>query len=182
MQGQEFWVFGYGSLLWKPGFAFAERQLATLQGFHRSFCMASVHYRGTPERPGLVLALEAREGAECRGVGFRVTAEQGADVLAYLRKRELVSAAYLEKWLEIRLADGRVVPALCYVIDSTHGQYRGGLPLPEQAEIIAGAAGNTGPNDAYLFNTVAHLAELGINDPEMETLADMVRAARRDRP
>lgn len=175
MQRQGFWVFGYGSLLWNPGFEFVERRLATLKGLHRSFCMASVHYRGTPQAPGLVLALETKAAGECRGVGFRVGEEQAEQVLAYLRERELVSAAYLEQWHPIRFHDGGVAEALCYVIDRDHEQYRGGLSLREQADIIAAAAGKTGPNSTYLLNTVEHLAELGIADQEMETLAEMVR-------
>ena len=92
----EFWVFGYGSLLWKTGFEYAERRLATLTGFRRSFCMASVHYRGTPENPGLVLALDPNPSASCHGVGFRVEEPIADATLAYLRERELVPSAYIE--------------------------------------------------------------------------------------
>ena len=170
------WVFGYGSLVWNPGFDARERVIATLPDYHRSFCMRSIHHRGTPESPGLVLALDAMDGARCHGVALSVAAEEEADVLAYLRERELVSAAYLEKMLEIDLADGRRVEAVTYVIDPDHVQYCGGLDLEEQARIIAGAVGGRGPNTEYLFNTAAHLGELGIIDDELDWLARRVRA------
>jgi len=117
------WVFGYGSLVWNPGFEAQERVLATLPGYHRSFCMRSVHHRGSHEDPGLVLALDAAEGARCRGVGLSVAAGQEARVLSYLRERELISSAYLERMLEVELTDGRRVPAVTYVVDPAHVQY-----------------------------------------------------------
>jgi cation transport protein ChaC len=92
----DLWVFGYGSLLWNPGFPVAETRVARLRGWHRSFCMSSIHHRGTPERPGLVLALDLAEGAHCDGLGFRVEARYAAQTIDYLRERELISSAYLE--------------------------------------------------------------------------------------
>jgi cation transport protein ChaC len=169
------WVFGYGSLVWNPGFEAQERVIATLPGYARSFCMRSVHHRGTQEAPGLVLALDAQPGAACLGVGLSVAPEQRAEVLEYLRARELISSAYLERTLEIHLADGRRVEAVTYVVDPEHVQYCGGLDLEEQARIIARAAGGRGPNTEYLFNTAAHLGELGITDPELDWLSRRVR-------
>lgn len=170
------WIFGYGSLIWNPGFDPAERVLARARGWHRSFCMRSLHHRGTPERPGLVLALDAAPVAACAGLAFAVRRGQEDPVLDALRERELVSAAYLEQQLDIQLADGRQVQALTYVIDPGHVQYCGGLDLEEQARIIAQAAGGRGPNAEYLFNTAAHLHELGIADPDLDWLAARVRA------
>lgn len=170
------WIFGYGSLIWNPGFDPAERVLARAAGWHRSFCMRSLHHRGTPERPGLVLALDAAPAAACAGLAFAVRRGQEDPVLEALRERELVSAAYLEQRLDIRLADGRQVQALTYVIDPDHGQYCGGLDLEEQARIIAQAVGGRGPNAEYLFNTAAHLHELGIADADLDWLAARVRA------
>ena len=169
------WVFGYGSLIWDPGFPVAERAVARLEGWHRSFCMRSIHHRGSVEVPGLVLALDRAEGAFCDGVAFRV--EPGAEgaTLATLRERELVSSAYLETVLPLRLADGRALEALAYVIDPDHVQYCGGLPLEEQAQIIARATGGRGPNRDYLWSTAAHLAELGIGDADLDWLARRVR-------
>jgi len=170
------WVFGYGSLVWNPGFDVQDRVIATLPGYHRSFCMRSVHHRGTPEVPGLVLALDAAEEARCHGVALSVADHEQDQVLAYLRDRELVSSAYLEKRLEVHLSDGRAVEAVTYVIDPDHVQYCGGLDLEEQAQIIARAIGGRGPNTEYLFNTADHLDQLGISDRDLAWLARRVRA------
>lgn len=168
------WVFGYGSLIWDPGFPVAERRLARLEGWHRSFCMRSIHHRGTVAQPGLVLALDRAEGASCAGLAFRVAPGEEAATLTALRERELVSSAYLEEVLRVETAEGPL-EALTYVIDPNHAQYCGGLPLEEQARIIARATGGRGANRDYLWSTAAHLAELGIADPDLEWLAARVR-------
>lgn len=173
--GRVMWVFGYGSLLWEPGFAFTERVMARLDGWHRSFCMRSIHHRGTETEPGLVLALDAADGAACEGVAFAVAPDHQAETLAYLRERELISSAYLEKTLPLRLGDGRRVEAVTYVIDPDHVQYCGGLPLEEQAQIIARAKGGRGENRDYLWNTATHLHDLGIADAELDWLSARVR-------
>jgi len=172
--GGEMWVFGYGSLIWDPGFPVAERQVARLDGWHRSFCMRSIHHRGTPQAMGLVLALDRLEGGRCQGVAFRVVAGAEAATLANLRERELISSAYLEEYLPVTLQDGRPVEALTYVIDQQHVQYCGGLTLQDQAGIIATATGGRGSNRDYLFATARHLAELGIADPDLDWLATRV--------
>tara|TARA_R110002049_G_scaffold29972_3_gene102068 strand:+ start:15940 stop:16464 length:525 start_codon:yes stop_codon:yes gene_type:complete len=169
------WVFGYGSLLWNPGFEVAESVIATLPGYARSFCMRSIHHRGTEAEPGLVLALDAVPGSACEGVALRVAEGHEASTLAYLRERELISSAYLEETLTAHLTDGRDVDALVYVIDAAHVQYCGALPLEEQAQIIARAVGDRGPNTEYLFNTANHLAEVGLHDPALEWLNDRVK-------
>ncbi len=168
------WVFGYGSLIWDPGFPVAERRIATLKGWHRSFCMRSIHHRGTVENPGLVLALDRAENASCTGVAFRVEPGQEAATLYALRERELVSSAYLETTLPVGTEAGRL-DALAYVIDPDHVQYCH-LDREEQAQIIARATGGRGRNRDYLWSTAAHLAELGISDPDLDWLADRVRA------
>jgi glutathione-specific gamma-glutamylcyclotransferase len=170
-----FWVFAYGSLMWRPGFDFAERRLATLHGYRRRFCMTSVHYRGTPEQPGLVLALDADVAGHCAGVVYRVGGQGSEATLAYLRERELVSYAYREITHEVTLDDGRRVEALAYVSDRGHPQYLGGLSLEEQAEVIARAVGPMGPNAEYLMNTVASLDALGVADQDLHRLATLVR-------
>ena len=170
------WVFGYGSLLWNPGFKVAEEVPATLSGYARSFCMRSIHHRGTEEEPGLVLALDAHEGTVCNGVALRAAPGTEEATLAYLRERELISSAYLERMLEISLEGGPTVQAVTYVIDPDHVQYCGGLPLEEQAQIIAHAVGGRGPNTEYLFNTAAHLSALGVADPDLDWLSRRVAA------
>ncbi|PWE28646.1 gamma-glutamylcyclotransferase [Pararhodobacter marinus] len=172
------WVFGYGSLVWNPGFAWTARQLAVLPGFRRSFCMLSIHHRGTVEKPGLVLALDAAEGASCNGVAFEIAPQIADETLEYLRARELISAAYLEQVHPLRLDDGREVEAVVYVIDRHHEQYRGDLTLEEQAQRIAGATGGRGPNCEYLYQTAAHLAALGLPDDELEWLSDRVKVLK----
>ena len=174
---RDLWVFGYGSLLWKTGFEYAERRLATLHGFSRSFCMSSIHYRGTPEDPGLVLALDPEPQAACHGVAFRVDAQLAENTLAYLRERELISSAYVEQFHPVTFHSGGQAEAVCYVINRDHHQYRGGLSLDQQAEIIAIAEGSTGKNWEYLLNTVAHLDEMNISDPDLTLLADKVKKA-----
>jgi cation transport protein ChaC len=180
MEGQQMdtplWVFGYGSLIWHPGFPVAEARVARLSGWHRSFCMRSIHHRGSVDAPGLVLALDRASGAHCDGVAFRV--EQGAEdaTIAALRERELISSAYLETHVQVDLADGGEVTALAYVIDPDHVQYCGGLAPEEQAGIIARATGGRGPNRDYLYATADHLAALGIEDDDLTWLASRVRA------
>lgn len=168
------WVFGYGSLLWNPGFAVAETRHARLSGYARRFCMRSIHHRGTVEKPGLVLALDAEEGAQCDGLALRAEPGTEAATLDYLRARELISSAYLERRLTVTLDTDEAIEAVAYVIDPDHVQYCA-LALEEQARIIAHAVGGRGPNPEYLYNTAAHLSELGIPDPDLNWLVDRVR-------
>ncbi len=171
----DLWVFGYGSLIWNPGFEWAEQVVARAPGYARSFCMWSIHHRGTPEHPGLVLALDEAPGSDCQGVAFRVPAARAASTRAYLRERELISSAYLEAEIALDLAQGERVAALTFIVDRAHPQYCGGLALDRQAEVIASAVGGRGPNTDYLWNTQAHLSALGIGDAELDWLAAEVR-------
>jgi cation transport protein ChaC len=151
----DFWVFGYGSLMWRPGFAHTETSRARLFGFRRSLCVWSHVYRGTPERRGLVLGLD--RGGSCVGLAFRVPHELRDEVLAYLRDRELVTSVYLERMLPIRLESGETVAAVAYIVDRGHEQYAGNLDEPTAASIVSGAVGQAGPNEEYVLNTIAHL-------------------------
>lgn len=169
------WVFGYGSLIWNPGFATDAREIARLDGYARSFCMRSIHHRGTSEDPGLVLALDAEDGAFCEGVAFRVAAGHEEATLDYLRERELISSAYLERTVTLQAQTSGTIEAVVYVIDADHVQYCGGLPLEEQAQIIARAHGGRGPNSEYLYNTTDHLAEIGLHDDDLMWLSARVR-------
>lgn len=169
------WVFGYGSLLWNPGFEVAEQQIARLPGYARSFCMLSIHHRGTERDPGLVLALDEAPDASCLGVAFRVKPGFEETTLKNLRERELISSAYYEASIPVILDTGDQIDALCYVIDRTHAQYCH-FPLEQQAQIIARAHGGRGPNSEYLINTAMHLADLGIEDEDLSWLARRVRS------
>ena len=151
---------------------------ARMNGFRRAFCMWSIHHRGTEDHPGLVLALDAAQGAGCDGVAFEIAPEIAEETLEYLRARELISAAYLETRQPVALRDGRRVEAVTYLIDREHVQYCGGLSLEEQARIIASAVGGRGPNCEYLHQTTAHLTELGLRDSELEWLSSRVKVLK----
>lgn len=165
----DFWVFGYGSLMWRPGFGHVETQRARLHGFHRALCVRSFVHRGTPDRPGLVLGLD--RGGSCIGLAFRVPGELGGEVMDYLRARELVTSVYIERRLPLMLGDGRRVEAVTYVVDRRHRQYAGALHAGEAAEAVRGAVGQSGPNEEYVLNTVRHLEALGIRDHWLEAVA-----------
>ena len=160
MAVHDFWVFGYGSLMWNPGFRFTERKQAVVHGFHRSLCMYSYMYRGTPERPGLVLALD--RGGACNGVAFRVAGETWEGTLAYLRAREQVTMMYREIIRPARIT---------YVADRSHAQYAGRLDHDTQMRHVLQGHGQSGSCRDYVLNTVAHLRELGIRDRPLERLA-----------
>ena len=168
------WVFGYGSLLWNPGFVPVTTVKACLHDYHRSFCMLSIHHRGSEEEPGLVLALDAATGARCTGVAFQIAPDEEDKVLGELRERELVSSAYFEQHVDLSTDNGEIIRALAYVIDPDHVQYCQ-FDLEKQAQMIATAVGGRGPNTEYLFNTAAHLDQLNIRDKDMSWLVDRVR-------
>lgn len=162
------WVFGYGSLMWRPGFEWAERRPAILQGRRRAFCIYSVHHRGTPERPGLVLGLTS--GGSVRGVAYRVSAGLWPEVQAYLREREQPTETYVEAEVRVRLDSGDTTACLTFLSDTRHPQWAGSLSSEAQARLIAGARGLSGRNIDYLADLVAHLREAGIRDRGMERL------------
>lgn len=168
----DFWVFGYGSLMWNPGFEYEERRAAHLHGFHRSLCVRSWVHRGTEERPGLVLGLD--RGGSCRGMAFRVAPARRDAVLDYLRERELVTHVYKERVIAATFGDGARVPVLAYIIDRAHHQYAGNLSVDEAALSVSMAAGKSGANIDYVRNTLAHLQAMGIRDRWLE---DVGRAA-----
>ena len=157
----DIWVFGYGSIMWRPGFPFVEAATALLHGYHRAFCIYSVHHRGSRERPGLILGLD--RGGSCRGRAFRVAAADAAATIAYLDERELVTHVYKRRNILVVINDQRI-PTVCYVADPSHEQYAGTLPVAEAAKIVRDGAGVSGDNPDYLRRTVEHLDELGIAD------------------
>lgn len=165
----EFWVFGYGSLMWRPGFEYVDASHARLFGYHRALCVRSHVHRGTPERPGLVLGLD--RGGSCLGIAFQIVPEKVGEVVAYLRGRELVTHVYKERRAQIRLAAGRRVMALAFVVDRAHDQYAGALSPDEAAAQVRGAVGLSGPNEDYVINTVNHLRQMKIRDHWLEQVA-----------
>lgn len=164
---QRHWIFGYGSLMWNPGFEHVERHVAVLSGYHRALCLFSHHYRGTAEKPGLVLALD--KGGSCEGVALAVEPQRWEETLAYLRAREQISYVYLEKTVGLRLqGNGEQVEAITYVVDTAHSQYAGKLSLAETLYYVRQGMGSAGPCTEYVKNTVAHLRELQVHDEALE--------------
>jgi cation transport protein ChaC len=172
------WVFGYGSLMWRPDFPNVDRQIATLHGRRRGFCIYSVHHRGTPARPGLVLGLAP--GGAVRGAAYRVADAEWEAVYAYLREREQPNETYIEAQAAVRLADGRRVQALVFLSDRGHPQWAGLLDLDAQARLIAGATGLSGRNVDYLRDLVQHLHQEGMHDRGMERLLAKVEKLERE--
>lgn len=166
------WVFGYGSLMWRPGFPFIDRRRATLHGWRRAFCIYSVHHRGTYERPGLVLGLAP--GGSTRGAAYRVAAADWAETYAYLREREQPTETYVEAWRDVRVDGAGTPSSLVFLSDPDHPQWAGALTLERQAELIDGATGLSGRNIDYLRDLVDHLREDGVRDRAMESLLTMV--------
>jgi glutathione-specific gamma-glutamylcyclotransferase len=168
----ELWVFGYGSLMWRPGFDALERVPARLTGLHRALCVYSYVHRGTPERPGLVLGLD--RGGMCRGIAYRVAAAARAKTIAYLRGREQVTSVYLETMRRIELEDAerRQVKALVYIVDRGHVQYAGRLSLAERLHYVRQGHGSSGPNRDYVVEAVRALEALGYRETDLHLLAE----------
>ena len=177
----DFWVFGYGSLMWRPGFDHVERVPARLAGMHRSLCVYSHVHRGTPERPGLVLGLD--RGGACRGVAFRVEPGKRVDVVAYLRAREQVTMVYREVERRVDILDGtqRAATAICYVVDRSHEQYAGALPIADQISLVLQGQGQSGANIDYVLATLDHMDEIGVVDRRLAVLGRALREPERHR-
>jgi cation transport protein ChaC len=171
---QTHWVFGYGSLIWRPGFAYLRAVPALLPGAHRSLCVYSFRHRGTPERPGLVFGLV--RGGSCRGMAFEVAVERWDEVHAYLVEHELDRGVYLEVQRPIRLGGGETVRALAFVVDESHVQYAGRLAVEEQARLVRGGVGESGANPEYVLETARRLRAMGIVDRHLEELVKVLEA------
>lgn len=171
----DFWVFGYGSLMWRPGFDHLESAPARLAGAHRALCVYSWFHRGSRERPGLVLGLD--RGGSCRGIAYRVAGDKRDAVLAYLRERELVTNVYRESWRMVRLEgpEQRSARALTYLVDPTHEQYAGKLSREALLAHVRDGVGRSGVNSDYVINTASHLVTLGFRDPVLEWLAEELK-------
>ena len=168
------WVFGYGSLMWRPGFEAEHAAHARLVGWRRCFCIYSTHHRGSQQRPGLVLGLD--RGGACEGIAYRVAPGGAAATLAYLRAREQINGVYREAHVAVSLedSDGEDVLALAFVVERAHPSYAGRLPLAEQARLIRAASGRSGSNVDYLISTLRHLRKLGVCEPELQRLLTMI--------
>lgn len=186
------WVFAYGSLMWRPGFAFAEQRRATLTGYRRCFCIYSVHHRGSHKRPGLVLGLD--RGGSCHGVVYRIDAGAASGVLAYLQAREQINGVYRQAQVVVDVehsgfetisgsagagpvAAPQRIDAVAFIAEPAHPSYAGRLPIAIQARLIRAAAGLSGPNLDYLASTLCHLAELGIQERELLRVATLAGPA-----
>jgi cation transport protein ChaC len=176
---RDFWVFGYGSLMWHPGFPHLEVRVGRIYGYSRRFCIYSHIYRGTPERPGLVFGLD--QGGSCRGLAYRVPQAEGESVLDYLYEREMGTAIYFPRWVPVR-TEQDVVQAITFVVDPTHRQYTGHLDETQVARLICQGHGDRGSCYDYLRNTVQHLSALGLRDRRLLDLLDEVEALRRAVP
>lgn len=170
----DLWVFGYGSLMWRPGFAFVEQVSARLIGAHRALCVYSFDHRGTPERPGLVLGLD--RGGACRGIAFRIARELRETTIAYLREREQTTHVYHEVMRSVWLDDDarRRVSALTYVVDRGHVQYAGRLSLQDQLRYVRQGHGRSGANRDYVLSTVKSIEAQGFHDAQLHRLAALL--------
>jgi cation transport protein ChaC len=174
--GEEAWIFAYGSLMWNPALEYAESLPCSVEGWHRSFCFWTPLGRGTPELPGLMLALE--RGGQCEGIAYRLAPDQVESELAILWNREMLAGVYRPQWVPTRLRDGRTVTAVTFEVDPGHCQYCGDLPIEKQAHHLAFAEGRRGASRDYLANTAAHARALGIHDPYIEDMVARVAILR----
>jgi len=170
---EDLWIFGYGSLMWNPGFDHDEVVGGTIQGFHRCLCVRSTLYRGTPDNPGLVLGLD--EGGSCTGRALRVTAQNVAATVAYLDEREQVNKVYCPQFVPAKLHDGREVTAYTFVVRREHAQYVE-LSVDEQARLVAQGIGDRGTAMDYLASTIEHMDALGIKDTDLHRVFAKAKA------
>lgn len=168
------WIFAYGSLIWNPLFPVAEQRIATIYGYHRSFCLWSRLGRGTRDNPGLVLGLD--NGGTCGGLVLRIDAAHAHDELALLWRREMVTGAYTPSWVRARTPAG-AVDAIAFVIDHHSHAYAGRLPEADIVANIRSAGGVIGSCSEYLKNTAAGLRAHGIRDERLARLAALCGCA-----
>jgi cation transport protein ChaC len=179
---EDFWVFAYGSLMWRPGFDFLERCNARLVGAHRALCVYSFVHRGTPEKPGLVFGLD--RGGNCRGIAYRVAPAKRLKTIEYLRAREQVTLVYREAWRRVWLDDDprESVHALCYVVDRGHRQYAGRLSIAQQLHFARQGHGRSGACRDYVLAAVKELQTLGICDADLHVLGEQLKGTHQSAP
>ena len=172
----DLWVFGYGSLMWSPGFASEEKHVARVHGYHRALCILSTRYRGTRRRPGLVVGL--CRGGSCWGMAFRVRARSVPAALRRLWNREMPRRVYRARLLPVRVSRGRKVRALAFVADPAHPQFMRELDLHSRAQLVAQGVGGRGACTEYVRSTLRHMGELGVGDPHLERVLESAEAMR----
>jgi cation transport protein ChaC len=172
----DLWIFGYGSLMWAPEFRPAERSFGRLHGYHRALCILSMRYRGTLKRPGLVMGL--CRGGSCWGVALRVRGPHVRATLEHLWRREMPRRVYMPRLLAVRIRGGRLVRALAFVANPEHPHFVHELALPELARLVAQGVGERGHCVEYIANTIAHMGEIGVQDPHLERVLEAAQALR----
>ncbi len=170
LRQRDLWIFGYGSLMWSPGFRASERSTAFVHGYHRAMCILSHRYRGTPRKPGLVMGL--CRGGSCWGMAFRVPQARARRVLAGLWEREMLNKVYKPTLIPVLVAPGRRIRALAFVADQTHRQFVGELDLHGRARLVAQGIGQRGHCLDYIRNTLEHMLALGLDDPHLSRVLD----------
>jgi len=174
----DLWVFGYGSLMWAPGFSHKQSAMGRAHGFHRALCILSNRYRGTSEQPGLVVGL--CRGGSCWGMAFRVPAPQVRRVVGALWRREMLNNVYIPTMLSVDIGRRRRIRALAFVADTAHRQFVREMELDERARLVAQGIGQRGRCVDYIRNTLEHMAALGLRDPHLERILDAASALDRE--
>ena len=172
----DLWVFGYGSLMWSPGFSYKERAPARVHGYHRALCILSTRYRGTKRKPGLVMGL--CRGGSCWGMAFRVDSARVRHALGRLWQREMPRRVYAPRLLQAQLRSGRYVKALAFLADPTHPAFVHELDLHGRARLVAQGSGQRGLCVDYIRNTIEHMDEVGVRDPHLERILHAALALR----
>ena len=170
---EDVWVFAYGSLIWNPIVAHVERRAGTITGYHRRFCLRVALGRGTPKQPSLTLGLD--RGGRCRGVVFRIEAAKARDELFLLWRREMLTAAYVPRWVTVA-TDAGPLRAITFVVNRDHRGYAGRVDEDDVVSCLAAAKGFLGTSAEYLDQTIAGLKEFGISDPGLKRLQRRVKA------
>lgn len=176
----DLWVFGYGSLMWSPCFAYRESRLARVHGYHRALCILSTRYRGTHLRPGLVVGL--CRGGSCWGMAFRIAAADVRRTLRRLWRREMPRRVYQPRLVPATLSDGRTVRALAFLADPGHPAYVRELDLHGRARLVAQGIGQRGPCIDYIRHTLEHMRAVGVRDPHLERVLHAALTLQRQSP
>jgi cation transport protein ChaC len=164
----DFWVFAYGSLMWNPEFDYLRSEIACLSGYHRCLCLWSVEYRGTVERPGLVMGLDI--GGSCLGRAFLISEKNAPQIIDRLNEREMITGAYQSALKPLRLNTDETVEGICLIARQDHPQFAPGLSIQHTTDLVRYAHGKRGSNREYVLNTIAHLREMGLQDPTLDTI------------